>query len=452
MRTAAASRTKERTVRAAPNVASVRWQPGPTAATTRTSRQKHRNEPGEVLPPERVLARLREYTTQRGAVSSRWLDRNDPTLLRSIRVHFGGLPGARRAANVARPPSGIRRWSELAVINELRRIQRAGRVRITFYGLKAAGYEALAGAIRLHVGSIARARRLARIPDPGRLPTGALERWDEDRVIAEIRDRYRNGETLAASKVPIKLHIAARRYCGGWPTAIELAGFDYDQIRITRSPWTREDLIARIKRAAHELAHNRRAPPISALIARIQNPIMRLFGTVADALRAAGIDPTSVMRHVPRDKRSKSDLLAALRAALAKQPAKKSTEFFQTRLGREAIARFGSVTAAIEQIGEEHWTAPRKGPPLPTASEVVRGLRARYRQGAIMGYTATFREDQRLLLGAKKHFGTWRRAMEAAGFGHLVGLVRAVSRTEKPVRRRTSQSRPRAHRAAADDS
>src|SRR5262249_23725919 len=176
------------------------------------------------------------------------------------------------------------------------------------------------------------------------------------------------------------------------------------------------------------------APPMSVLIAPIHNPITRVFGTVSGALRAAGIDPTSVMRHVPREKRSKEDLLAALRVRLARRPAKKSTEFFRTRLGREAIARFGSVTAAIEQIGE-HWTARRKGPPLPTANEVIAGLRARYRRGHVMGYTATLREDQRLLLGAKKNFGTWRRAMEAAGFGHLVGLVPAVRRSGKPVAR-----------------
>jgi len=308
------------------------------------------------------------------------------------------------------------------VINELRRIQRAGRVRITFRGLENAGYAALAGAIPLHVGSITRARRLARIPDPGTLPANVLERWDEDRVIGEIRDRHRNGEPLAPSKVPNKLYLAANRHCGGWQAAIEIAGLDYDQIRLSHRPWTRDDVLARIKRAAHERAHNRNAPAMYVLIAKIQNPIMRHFGSVAGALRAAGIDPTTVMRHVPRENRSKKDLRTELRAALARQPGMKSTGFFKSRLGKEAIARFGSVTAAINQIGKEHWTARRRSPPLATASEVIAGLRARYQKGCIMGYTATFREDQRLLLAAVKNFGTWRRAMEAAGFAHMVGL------------------------------
>ena len=112
------------------------------------------------------------------------------------------------------------------------------------------------------------------------MPTDVFERWDEDRVIAEIRDRHRDGESLASSKVPTKLYLAAKRHCGGWPAALEIAGLDYDEIRLSRRPWTREDVLARIKRAAHELAHNRNAPAMYRLIAQIQNPIMRLFGNV----------------------------------------------------------------------------------------------------------------------------------------------------------------------------
>jgi hypothetical protein len=400
--------------------------------------QKPGGVPGKLLTRAGVLERLREYATQHGALSSGWLDRNDPTLLRSIRVHFGGMPGARRAANVPRPPSGNRRWSELAVINELRRIQRAGRVRITARGLEAAGHGALAGAIPLHVGSIARARRLARIPEPGTRPADIIERWDEDRVIAVIRDRHRDGEPLASSKVPGKLYLAARRHCGGWSAALEMAGLDYGEIRLSRRPWTRADVLARIKRAAHELAHNRNAPAINILIAKIQNPIMRLFGSVAGALRAAGIDPTTVMRHVPREHRSKKDLVAELRTALAGRPEVTATEFFSTRLGKEAVARFGNRGAVIKRVGEDRWSLRRRFP-LATGSEVIAGLRARHRKGCPMGYDATFREDQRLLLSAVKNFGTWGRAMKAAGLGHLVGL-RSPGRPPRAPRTASGQA------------
>jgi hypothetical protein len=253
-------------------------------------------------------------------------------------------------------------------------------------------------------------------------------------VIGEIRDRLRNGKPVSAAKVPNKLYLAAIRHCGGWQAAIEMAGLDYGDVRLSHRPWTKDDVLARIKRAAHERAHNRDAPPMYLLIARIQNPIMKFFGSVAGALRAAGIDPTTVMKHVPRERRTKKALLAELRAAIARQPVVKSTVFFNTRLGKEAVARFGSVTAAIKQIGEQHWTARRKGLPLAAAGEVIAGLRARHQKGSVMGYTATFREDQRLLLAALKNFGTWRRAMEAAGLGHLVGLRPPARRSGSPKR------------------
>ena len=313
---------------------------------------------------------------------------------------------------------------------------------MTWRGLIDAGYRDLAGAIGKYVGSIRRARRLARIPEHGTLAADVFERWDEDRVIGEIRDRHRNGKPLSAAKVPNKLYLAANRHCGGWQAAIEMAGLDYDDVRASHRPFTREDVLARIKRAANERTRNPDAPPMYRLIARIQNPIMRFFGSVAGALQAAGIDPTTVMRHVPRERRSKQELLVELRAAIAKQPVVKSTVFFNTRLGKEALARFGSVAAAIKHIGEEHWTARRMGLPLATADEVIAGLRARYRKDCVMGFTATFREDQRLLLAALKNFGTWRRAMEAAGLGHLVGLRPPARRSTLPdtALRRASKS------------
>lgn len=107
---------------------------------------------------------------------------------------------------------------------------------MTWRGLIDAGYRDLAGAISLYVGSIRRARRLARIPEPGTLPTDVFERWDEDRVIGEIRDRHRNGKPLSAAKVPNKLYLAANRHCGGWQAAIEMAGLDYDYVRLSHRP------------------------------------------------------------------------------------------------------------------------------------------------------------------------------------------------------------------------
>lgn len=175
------------------------------------AQRKPRDVAQKVLTRSQALQRLRDYTTQRGAVSSRWIERNDPILLRSIRVHFGGLPEARRAANVSRPPPANRRWSQLRVINELRQIQRAGRVRMTLRGLMDAGYKHLAGAIGKYVGSIRRARRLARIPEPGTLPTDVCGGM---------------GYT-ATRREDQRLVLAALKNFGTWRRAMEAAGLGH---------------------------------------------------------------------------------------------------------------------------------------------------------------------------------------------------------------------------------
>ena len=177
---------------------------------------------------------------------------------RSALAHFGGIASARTHAGVAPRSSAF--WSQERVIDELRRIQLRGRVRITSHALSAAGYHGLVSAIYVCIGSVPRARRLAGIPDPGYRPPYEILRWDEDTVISEIRARYRRKQSLARTKVPLTLREAAERYCGGWPAAIEMAGFDYESIRLRRRTWTREELIAQVRAAVKSRARRKTRP------------------------------------------------------------------------------------------------------------------------------------------------------------------------------------------------
>jgi hypothetical protein len=317
------------------------------------------------------------------------------------------------------------------VINELRQLHRGGRLRITTSGLRAAGHYMLLAAIYKLVGSIGRARRLARIPEPGTQSADLREQWDEDRVISEIRERRRAGSSLGASKVPSKLYAAARRHCGSWQAAIELADLDYDKIRMNHRPWTRQAVLVWVKRAARKHMKNGSGPTMTVLIAPIGRPMREFFGDLAGALRAANLDPARVMQRRRRERRSEAALVAELRAEVKKRSVLKSADFFRTRLGREAVARFGSWRAAIDRIGLDLWTA-RRSSPLPSAKEVITGLQARHRQGSTMALNPTLREEPRLAYAADKHFGSWRRAMEAAGFTALVGRRPSASRPTRP--------------------
>jgi len=90
-------------------------------------------------------------------------------------------------------------WSKERVIDELRRIHRRGRVRITSYALSAAGYQGLVSAIYLRIGSIPRARRLAGIPDPGYRAPDTIHRWDE-------RQRHRRDPSAPPAQAIARHH------------------------------------------------------------------------------------------------------------------------------------------------------------------------------------------------------------------------------------------------------
>jgi hypothetical protein len=74
------------------------------------------------------------------------------------------------------------RWSVPAIVEELRRIDGAGRVRMTSNALAAAGRGGLVSAISNHIGSFGRALKLAGIPHPcKRWPDPGKERGSAHR-------------------------------------------------------------------------------------------------------------------------------------------------------------------------------------------------------------------------------------------------------------------------------
>ena len=258
------------------------------------------------------------------------------------------LAGGDRAVN-------RRRWSVEAVVAELRRIHRAGRVRLTANALIAAGHSGLASAIHKHVGSIHRARRLAGIPSPGRREPDEIEHWDEERILAEILARHRAEEPLAYKQTPTKLVDAAVYYYESWRGAIEAAGIDYDTIRRSNAPWTRERIIEALRTAARS---NRRgvgadgaAPSAVWLAAR------RMFGSVRAALDAAGIKPEQVLRRTRLD----NDALSrALRRFVREHSHMTAGEMHRAALGRVVVRRFGSIERGLKKLGVRWKPAPAR--------------------------------------------------------------------------------------------
>ncbi len=255
----------------------------------------------ERLSRTEVLARLRRHAGATGFVSHATLAGRDNLLLRSIPLHFAGLAAARQAAGVAGPPyrkpsrktgpkpgtkSSTPRtiiWSRERVLDELRRIGRAGRS-TALRDLMAAGKTTLVRAAHVFAGGLRNARRLAGVETPRR--RGATKHtWTREMIVPAIRARHRARKSLAASRVPQNLYGASRRHYGSWRVALAAADIDPSTVR-AGTKYTKQVIIDRLRRAARS-----GSDLLSTSLAKVVDlkAVRREFGRLELAIRAAGL-------------------------------------------------------------------------------------------------------------------------------------------------------------------
>ena len=217
----------------------------------------------------------------------------------------------------------------------------------------------------------------------------------------------------------------------------------------------------RVRAAVKASTRTADAPSLSKLIVSSHRAIQRTFGGLRGALLAAGIDPASVQKRVPSEWSSNDALIDALRAYVARTPPPTSGQLFRSRLGRQAVFRFGNREAVIRKIGVSRWS-PQRVRPVPTADEVVHWLQTRHRAGRHMSSEAASVDSSRFVRACYKRFGSWGAAMQAAGLGALIGgrvqltspaeVVRALRERHRGglslALKRAMRERPRLVRAA----
>jgi len=343
------------------------------------------------------MARLRALAAAEGSVSRSALERRDALAMRSLHQHFASFEAARRAAGVRATPleprqSGHQRarravWSRGRVIDELRRLERAGES-TAWAELTEAGRGDLVAAAKAYAGGLAQARALAGVSRPARrMP---VPRWSRRLIVRTLKDRARKGESLASSKVPPPLAAAARWHFGSWSTALEAAGIDGGEVRLQRAPYTEEEILARIR----ELARGGRVVRSATLRGVVKlDTVRKLFGSVARAIRAAGAE---VPRTHANQKWNRARVIEELRAR-----AERGEVALTRGLERAAQLYFGGAPAARAAAGlptvvREAWTA----------ESLIAELRRRARRGD---------SGRTLWAACRRLFGSAAAARLAAG-------------------------------------
>jgi len=225
----------------------------------------------------RIQAVLKEPLTAT-LMNSRW-----KSVYKEVLRHYGSVEAARKAAGLPPPPPSRKRWTQETVTVELKRLYQEG-VRLTSWNMRNSGYGAVVDAAIAYCGGLPRARMLAGLPEPRKERTKP-QPWDEERVIEEILDLDKHGESLAPSKVPPTLLRAAYRYFGSWEQAITAAGFDYSTI-CQRRTQTVEDLLDELRRMSRQEPEMTRGE-LSKLPISLR--VRRRIGSLDLALEMAGI-------------------------------------------------------------------------------------------------------------------------------------------------------------------
>jgi hypothetical protein len=235
--------------------------------------------------------------------------------------------------------------------------------------------------------------------------------WTFERVIKAIHRLDRQGVALnyaSVHKVDGGLPQAARKLLGSWNDALRAAGYDPEQIRASRRPWTHEEIIDLIRRrvAAGLPVASYNVAPLSAEIAS-----RRIFGSWKAALRAAGVPNPSTEFPVWTK-------VSVIEGILIRQQVGEALHCFAAahqvpRLYDAARRLFGSWREALDEAGIDPDMVRRRRRPYSKA-DIVAHLKRHAKTDRRAGD-----HPESIVKAARRLFGSWRAALSAAGVMRL---------------------------------
>ncbi len=222
-------------------------------------------------------------------------------------------------------------------------------------------------------------------------------------ALANVRLNSRHVRTLNRP-----LLEAAIRCFGSWPNVLKTAGID-PKIATSRRTWTAADVLAAIRQL------DRKGVPLNyASVLKVDGGLIqaaiKLLGSWTKALQAAGYDPEAlrVNRH-PWTREQIIDLIRS-RAAAGLPVASYNVKPASAEVASRRL--FGSWKRALRAAGV---ASPMTEFPVWTKVSVVEAILMRQETGQPVHCLAAAKQASRLYDAARRCFGSWREALEAAG-------------------------------------
>ncbi len=375
-----------------------------------------------------LLDRLRTTAREHPALTLGELDRIVP--VNTLKSHFGSWQNAVARAGLNDWPTHRRRWTERMILTRLKELYSSGRT--------ANDDPKVYAAAKSHFGSLAAACATIGVE----LKIGRA--WSRDEVVDLLRrlERDHGLVTIALVEEAGAKHAIAAHF-GGIKSACKQLGLSsvYTQrLREYAALDDRREALRRLRRFAKQ---HGRPVTAAALPAALRDALLRLFGTIESARHAAGLRAP-----VPQRKWDRALALAELQREHARGTRLTLSGLLDA--GRKDLTHavnehIGSLPAARRLAGlPEPAPLPRKHVPFQKEWDEDRVLDEILGRATDGQSLAPSRIPRPLYGAATRYLGSWREAVEAAGFeynavvlnrpfedGELLAILRKLA-VERP--------------------
>jgi hypothetical protein len=240
----------------------------------------------------------------------------------------------------------------------------------------------------------------------GKGPYRPRTRKDMIRAIRAGTRRYGPMTYATAEKKLGGLARQASYAFGTWYNALEAAGVETSGFR----HWTRQGILRAIRKRRRE-GGSLMASVVNEEDCGLGGAARRYFGSWEEAVEAAGLNYSKIN---PFKDRSRRALASELRRWV-----KKHGPLSWTDMNTRDVALLSSVNrrfGSLEQAAKSLRLPYRSLMPLWTKDRIKKAIRKRYRQKLPLRSGAVKPDDSALFAAARRYFGSWTKALRAAGY------------------------------------
>lgn len=272
----------------------------------------------------------------------------------------------------------------------------------------------------------------------------ALAREAKADLIRRIRQLHRAGKPLNYSAVRSsqgQMLVHARQQFGTWRQAVVAAGIDYDGLSLIQR-WSKPVIVRQLQ----DLRRSKSFSDIRSLsqeYPKLYQACIRHYGSGRSALKAAGIDYQELLGEHPY-RWTRKQIVAEIQRRMEAGKTLCRMEILRNeprmkRFCYAATHQFGNWSKALRAAGLNPDRIRNRDGMWPR-ERVLTGIRRRYEQGKFLNTDLMLRDDLPLHAAGRRHFGTWKEAIEKAGINYrnVRGGLRGWT---KPKTRRALQDR-----------